>query len=104
MIKPFIDNYTRRKVQNVSVALARKYKPHMFLLVLENPVEQAWWDKYLNERLRISVDEYNKALEIAKQNTWFNNYQQVLIPEVATFVDVRLGGIIKRLRTLKILK
>lgn len=103
MIKHFIDNYTRAKVQKISTGMFKVYKPYMFAYVLENPVEQKWWDEYLNKRLKVSNEEYLKALAIAKQNTWFNNYQQVQIPEVSTFVDIKLGGTIRRLRELNIL-
>lgn len=104
MAKIVIDNYTRRKVQSLSVSIFARYKQHMFLEVFEKPEEQRWWDEYLNKRLRVSQEEYDKALVIAKQNPWFNNLLQVQIPEAELFVNRTLDGTIKRLRQIKKLK
>ena len=82
MIIPFIDKYTRSKVNTLGAFVARKYKDKMFTLRLVNPQMQGVADQYINNELKKGEEAYQKALKHFESQSWYNNYAQVVIPEV----------------------
>lgn len=99
----YIDPYTRMKAQSVAQHLFLRYRKDLFVTMPENPINQQYWDRKLMEY----HDKPELQEELRKQlstYSWYNNYVEVLVPEVNEYLQKRIDYIIKDLRALKILK